>query len=207
MALRDQPIATQSQVPTASATVGPFFPAHFIGATDHDLTRRHPQGAQAQGHMIYVTGRVFEAARVPRWNTIIELCQADAQGIYAHPADPRHAQADPHFMGWGRCATDQIGAFSFLTVMPSGYVDPLTQAKRAPHLELSVSGSGLMRRLRTTLFFADLVDNTHDPVWTVVPPARRDALLLRAVAPIAQIPCWSIDLVLQGESETPFFVD
>jgi len=158
MALRDHPIAAQSAVPTASATVGPFFPAHFIGATDHDLTRRHPQGAQAQGNMIYVTGRVFEAARVPRWNTIIEMCQADAQGIYAHPADPRHAQADPHFMGWGRCATDQTGAFSFLTVMPSGYVDPLTQAKRAPHLELSVSGSGLMRRLRTTLFFADLVD-------------------------------------------------
>lgn len=190
-------------VPTASATIGPFFPPHFFGPLDHDLTRLTADGPTARGERITIRGQVFEANRVPRWNCIIELWQADAGGTFAHPLDPRAAGVDPNFMGWGRCSTGNDGAFEFVTVMPGGYVDPITQRVRAPHINVAIMGSGLMRRLVTTLFFAGTEANNADPIMAVVPNARRRALQMTQ----QRAAHYQIDLVLQGEGETPFFVD
>jgi protocatechuate 3,4-dioxygenase alpha subunit len=188
---------------TGGATVGPFFPPHFFGPFDHDLTRVRTDGPTARGERITISGRVFEANRVPRWNTIIELWQADANGCFAHASDPRHREADPNFMGWGRRSTGNDGAFDFITVKPGAYRDPLTDSLRAPHINVSIMGSGLMRRLVTTLFFANEPTNDRDPVFGAVPVARRKPLLLQQVS----VTAYTIDIVLQGEDETPFFVD
>jgi protocatechuate 3,4-dioxygenase alpha subunit len=199
-------------IPTASATVGPFFPPHFFGPLDHNLTVRAAGAPSAQGEKIYVFGRIYEPNKVPRWNVIVELWQADARGRFAHPNDPRSNEADPNFMGWGRRWTDKAGFFDFLTVKPGGYDDPLTGKRRAPHLNIALAGSGLMRRLVTTFFFPDDATNASDPVLAVVPAARRPLVTLkrsdvdRANAPVG-VTAYCLDIVLQGEDETPFFVD
>lgn len=198
-------------IPTASGTVGPFFPPHFFRPGDNDLTIVEPGAPLAAGERIHVFGCLFEAGRVPRWNSIIELWQADAGGRFAHPNDPQAAQADPHFIGWGRRASETDGYFDFLTVKPGGFDDPVAKAMRAPHINVSITGSGLMRRLTTTLFFPDEPTNAADPVLSAVTdPSLRPRLILQAAssdkAP-AGTRSYRIDLVLQGEGETPFFID
>jgi protocatechuate 3,4-dioxygenase alpha subunit len=198
------------RTPTASGTVGPFFPPHFIGPHDNDLTIVVPGRPAAAGERIFVFGNLYEARRVPRWNSLIELWQADALGRFAHPNDARAAEADPNFLGWGRYASRDDGGFEFVTVKPGGFDDPVARARRAPHIDVSIMGSGLMRRLTTTLFFEGEADNDADPVYSAVPAASRARLLLRrAASPRAPagLAAWRIDIVLQGEAETPFFLD
>ncbi len=198
-------------VPTASGTVGPFFPPRFLGEGDNNLSIVTPGAAAAAGERIHLCGHVYEAGRVPRFNTIVELWQADANGRFAHPLDPQHADADPHFMGWGRTWTDQTGYFEFTTVKPGSYLDPVSRQQRAPHINISFTGSGLMRRLVTTLYFHGEPGNENDPVLAVIAdPGLRSRLLLTPLPDQAAAPgvsSFGIDIVLQGESETPFFVD
>jgi protocatechuate 3,4-dioxygenase beta subunit len=199
--------------PTPSCTVGPFFPTHYFGAVDNDLTvaGTDPKAKRASGRKIYIGGNVFEANRVPRWNGIVEIWQPDASGHFAHPNDPAHAKADPNFMGWGRRATEDDGYYDFITVMPGAYRDPLTGAMRAPHINVSIMSSGLMRRLVTTFFFPDEALNAGDPVFNAIPDARvRERIVLKP-AKLDRAPTdarsYRLDIVLQGEEETPFFLD
>jgi protocatechuate 3,4-dioxygenase beta subunit len=201
----------RDHTPNPSATVGPFFPPHYFGDGDNDLTFIDDKARRAQGQKIYIAGRVYEANRVPRWNTIMELWQADAGGRFAHPNDPRSGEADPNFMGWGRRWTENDGFYDFVTVKPAAYLDPLTARMRAPHINLSLMGSGLMRRLVTTLFFPDESGNAADPVYAAVAdPAAQTRLILQPAqlerAP-ADAQAYRLDIVLQGEDETPFFID
>ena len=201
--------------PTPSCTVGPFFPAHYFGPHDNDLTVAGNSvgdpSKRAAGRKIYIGGNVFEANRVPRWNGIVEIWQPDAGGHFAHPNDPEHAKADPNFMGWGRRATGDDGYYDFITVKPGSYKDPLTGTVRAPHINVSIMSSGLMRRLVTTFFFPDEPLNAGDPVFNAIPDAAiRERIILKQSklprAP-ADAVAYCLDIILQGEEETPFFLD
>ena len=199
------------RVPTPSHTVGPFFPDQFSGAAMRDLTFVGDPAKRAQGRKICIGGNIFEAGRVPRWNCLVEIWQPDANGCFAHPNDPRHARADPNFAGWGRCSSDHAGWYHFISVRPGGYADPLTGRQRAPHVDIAIMGSGLMRRLVTTLFFPDEAANAQDPVFNAIAEtAVRERLILKP-ARFERMPddalAYRLDIVLQGEGETPFFVD
>jgi protocatechuate 3,4-dioxygenase alpha subunit len=63
--------------------------------------------------------------------------------------------------------------------------------------------SGLMRILKTTMFFPGEQANDADPVYAAVPRARRHLLLAREEAAGR----YRFDLKLRGEHETPFFDD
>ena len=79
-------------VPTGEATIGPFFPPRYVDAGASDLTLF--EGRRAKGEVIEIRGRVVQEDGAPLENVILEIWQADAAGIFRHPADPRHAQAD-----------------------------------------------------------------------------------------------------------------
>ena len=192
-------------VPTAYHTIGPFFPPAFIGALDHDLTRTAADARQAAGAKIRLTGSVFQEDGAVLPNTIIELWQADANGCFAHPADPRHAQADPDFAGWGRARSDRDGGYEFLTVVPGTY--EVDGRERAPHLNLFVFASGIMARLVTVVFFEGDARNGADPVLASVPAGRRAGLLARRAGDIHGMQVHRFDIVLGGTGETPFFTD
>ena len=114
-------------------------------------------------------------------------------------------------MGWGRRATEDDGYYDFITVKPGSYKDPLTGTVRAPHINVSIMSSGLMRRLVTTFFFPDEPLNAGDPVFNAIPDASiRERIVLKPAklprAP-ADAVAYRLDIVLQGEEETPFFLD
>jgi protocatechuate 3,4-dioxygenase alpha subunit len=189
-------------------TIGPFFPGEFCAGSE-DLTTF--QGETARGQHIVLTGRVFEEGDRPILNAIVEIWQPDANGIFRHPLDPRYAEADPGFFGWGRARTDKEGRYSFRTVLPGA--SSHDGAPRCPHLNLMLLAIGLTRRLVTTVFFAESADSVRDPVLHCVhdPAARSRMLARRDPANPGNggntPPVYRYDIVTRGQSETPFFVD
>src|SRR5215475_2124607 len=147
-------------IPSAFSTIGPFFPFAFVDDCN-DLTRF--EGKTAGGQHIWLVGRVVEEGSVPTGNTVLEIWQPDANGIFRHPLDPRSSQVDPGFFGWGRARTDRQGAYRFLTVLP-GRSEEIDGTLRCPHANLMVLAIGLTRRLVTTVFFSDPPGEVDDPV-------------------------------------------
>jgi protocatechuate 3,4-dioxygenase, alpha subunit len=182
-----------------NCTIGPFFPYEFM---EDDLT--HRDGKTAQGQHILLTGRVLQEGGGPTRNTILEIWQADANGVLHHPLDPRHAEADPGFAGWGRARTDADGWYRFRTIVPG------RSASRCPHINVMILALGLTWRLVTTAFFAGSPELVADPVLDCVkdPAARLRLFPARAPELDTSGACaYRFDIILRGENETPFFLD
>jgi protocatechuate 3,4-dioxygenase alpha subunit len=103
--------------------------------------------------------------------------------------------------GWhgemvARAQTNARGTFRMLVVKPLPGGD-----RQAPHLNLSLYSSGLLKPLLTRMYFPDEARaNADDPVLRQVPPGDRGTLL--AVADGGGL---RFDIHLQGENETAFF--
>jgi len=186
-------------------TIGPYFPYDFVDGLE-DLTQC--DGQTARGCHILLAGRVLEEGARPTKNTILEIWQADSNGIFRHALDPRCPQADPGFSGWGRARTDAQGNYWFRTVLPGSYTGE-DGSLRCPHINVMLLAIGLTRRLVTTIFFADEPAGVSDPVLNCVPEARRARLFaVRSPSLDADgLTAYRFDLILRGESETPFFLD
>ncbi|MGH9558768.1 MAG: protocatechuate 3,4-dioxygenase subunit alpha, partial [Bryobacteraceae bacterium] len=190
--------------PFASMTTGPFFPPALIEPSLGDLTQF--DGRLAQGKRILLTGRVLEKGLNPTVNSIVEIWQADHRGVFRHPLDPRHVEADPGFAGWGRNATNREGWYRFETVMPGSYAGE-DGRPRVAHINAMVLASGILRPLLTTVFFGEDKD---DPVLRCVTDAERRKLLFAVRDPSLNadgVEAYRFDIVLRGERETPFFLD
>ena len=138
-------------------------------------------GRKAAGEVIEITGVVSELDGKPLDNVVVEIWQADARGRFDNP----------DFFGWGRAATDAAGRYTFRTIRPG----PV--GGRAPHINVLVLYSGLMRQLQTALFF----EAAADPVLDVV--KQRERLVAKKTGPQS----WRFDIRLRGDGETPFFDD
>lgn len=178
---------------TPSQTVGPFFHDGLVHGGDNILVNE-----QTQGQRITLRGVVRDGDGAPVPDALVEIWQADANGIYAHSADPRVAQADPHFRGFGRSATVDGGQFSFATVKP-GIVEG-----QAPHINLRIFARGMLTHALTRVYFADDPATAQDALLQSIDPARRQTLLAQRTASDS-VPVYRFNVVLQGEQETVFF--
>jgi protocatechuate 3,4-dioxygenase alpha subunit len=186
-------------IPSASQTVGPFF--NFGLTTNHALGIMALDGAE--GEHITLAFRVIDGDGLPTpGDSMIELWQADSQGRYHHPVDPRSTAADKNFCGFGRLETDANGVCVFETVKP-GRVPNANGSAQAPHINLTLFARGLGKPLRTRVYFADEAANVDDAVLALIPADRRETLLAKPVA--GQANAWAIKIHLQGEAETVFF--
>lgn len=193
--------------PLSQHTIGPFFPPGFFQAGDNDLTRYTLDSAPTtQGEEFILRGLVFKEGRVPVANMILEMWQADTNGRFRHECDPEGDKADPDFIGWGRAWTTLEGAYTFRSVIPGGYDE--NGARRAPHLNILIMGVGLMKQVTTTLYFPQFADqNATDPVLTLVPEDRRNALIVRPDGEENGVPAYRFDFQTRGpaDDETIFF--
>ncbi|HMO08236.1 MAG TPA: protocatechuate 3,4-dioxygenase subunit alpha, partial [Paracoccaceae bacterium] len=170
---------------SASQTAGPYVHIGLApGAAGFDIYRnelgRDIAGPDAPGRRIRVEGMVLDGTGAPVKDALIEVWQADANGIHASPEDPRHAQVAPGFRGWGRVITDfDSGLWSFETVKP-GAVTGRNGRRMAPHISLWIVARGINIGLHTRMYFED-EDNSADPVLNLVEQVdRRTTLIARA---------------------------
>ena len=184
--------------PCPSQTVGPYFHLGCI----HPRSISCLAGPGARGERVRLICRVLDGDGVPVSDSMIEIWQADSNGTYHHPEDPRAQGVDPDFSGFGRLASDEGGICIFQTIKP-GRVPGNNSTWQAPHLNVSVFARGIMKRLATRIYFAGDAANLQDPTLALVPSERRDTLMAQ---PDPQADSdWRFDIHLCGERETVFF--
>lgn len=109
------------------------------------LAAAFPGSPQADGEVIFVTGKVFDVQGNPLPGAVVEIWQTDAQGIYDHPGDPGTAGRDTSFQFYGQSVAAEDGTYLFRTVMPGRY-EP---RPRHIHVKVKLDGAAAL----TTQFY------------------------------------------------------
>ena len=203
--LHPTPILKESPSQTAGPYVHIGMTPNFcditgVCDTDLGLTMLKPD---AKGERITIAGKVIDGAGSPVSDAVIEIWQADADGVFVSPMGP-NSNSVPAFTGWGRQPTQADGSYCFETIKP-GRVDGPDGKPMAPHISLWIVARGINIGLQTRLYFADESDaNAQDYVLNKVMDPRRRTTLIARKEPGA-VPRYILDIHLQGELETVFF--
>jgi protocatechuate 3,4-dioxygenase alpha subunit len=193
--------ARMSQTPvqlvaTSSQTVGPFF--HF-GLADNATLGCLVRGDTA-GERIRLRIGVLDGDGAPVPDALVELWQADADGVYVRPTDPRDVLSPKGFCGFGRLPTGADGTCMFETIRPGAEPDAEGRPQ-APHINVCLLARGLLRQVYTRIYFAGEPALAADAVLAFVPEGRRRTLLAQPAGPGD----WVFDIRFQGDAETVFF--
>ncbi len=184
-----------------SQTVGPFF---HIGLIREDENMNVMVNAQTSGERILVRGKVLDGDGEPISDAMLEIWQADANGIYGHPADVKHPDADPAFDGIGRAPTNDGGEYYFETVKP-GAIEREGEPTMAPHINFRIFARGMLIHACTRMYFPDQAENEADAILQMINDVDRRLTLIAAQEAGDDLPTYRFDVVLQGEKETVFF--
>jgi protocatechuate 3,4-dioxygenase alpha subunit len=182
--------------PTPSATVGPYL---AIGLSWPDGIWAAAEGTEGG---VWIRGRLFDGADQLVPDAMIETWQADPDGGFPSPEDPRGAASYPGFRGYARGETvSPPGEFGIFTLKP-GRVPDGEGGLQAPHIDVSVFARGLLDRVVTRIYFADEAEaNAEDVVLGSLPD---DADRRTLIATATDDGYW-LDIHLQGDRETVFF--
>jgi protocatechuate 3,4-dioxygenase, alpha subunit len=186
---------------SASQTAGPYVHIGLApGAAGFDIYRTELghdiTGPNAKGDRITVTGTVTDGTGAPVKDVLIEVWQANADGVYLGKG-----AVEDGFRGWGRIIPDfDTGVFSFETVKPGAAMGRNSRLM-APHLNLWLVARGINIGLNTRMYFGDEdAANATDPVLNLIEQAhRRETLIARADGTT-----YHFDIRLQGDGETVF---
>src|SRR5579875_3938539 len=174
------PVGMREFACTPGQTVGPFFHCALPYSGDNRLVGEdHPDAVRLHG-------TVYDGAGDPIPDALVELWQPGPDGdVVAQLGSLR--RDDDAFTGWGRCATDAAGHYSFTTLMPPAF------------FAITVFARGLLNRLFTRAYLPG-GDFQADPLLTSLDPARRRTLICIAEADAV----YCFDIHLQGRNETVF---
>ena len=166
---------------TGSQTIGPYW--HLLYEPEWaDLTR-----FGVAGDKIVLQGTVRDGDGALVTDGCIELWQSSPG-------------ASETFQGFGRCATDREGRFSFTTVKP-GPEPGRGNSMQAPHFNITILARGILIAIHTRAYFQDEPLNENDPLLAMIEdPVRRATLIAKPAGDAT----WHTDIVLQGENETVF---
>jgi len=199
-----QPLSRLKESP--SQTAGPYVHIGLIpnfvgigGVFPEDLGATMVN-AKTRGERIFITGTVFDGGGAPVRDCIVEIWQADADGLYPSPSETR-GTADPNFTGWGRSHADpETGRYRFETVKP-GRVPFGDGRMQSPHVSFLILARGINLGLNTRLYFGEEAEaNAADPLLGRIEQKDRVATL---IAPRSG-DTYTFDIHLQGPRETVF---
>lgn len=136
-------------------------PYHLPNAPVLEAPYELPRRADEVGEPVVMSGRVTDPAGAPIAGAVLDVWQADAQGLYSGFAD-----GVPAGNLRGKVVTDADGRYEVRTVMPGPYTIPIDGPTgalcaaagwspwRPAHVHLIVAGEGY-DPLITQIFFAD----------------------------------------------------
>lgn len=128
-------------------------PPTFI--TSNNLRRKVGSYKFAQGQFINITGQVLDSNCTPVTGAVVRIWQTNAMGVYEDDSAV-FDNKDPNFAGSGTSITDNLGRYSFLTVMPA------SEKSRTPHIKFSIYHQDLPA-FETEMFFPNQYLNSRDP--------------------------------------------
>jgi protocatechuate 3,4-dioxygenase alpha subunit len=191
-----------------SQTAGPYvhigLTPNFVdirGVFDTDLGSGPLVNDKTRGERIEIRVRIIDGAGAPIKDALVEIWQADADGLHNSPSELR-GTADPNFAGWGRLPTGMdTGECVFRTIKP-GRVPFRDGRPMAPHVTFWIVARGINIGLHTRMYFGDEeAANAEDPVLARIEHRHRVETL---IAP-REGDVYTFDVHLQGERETVFF--
>ena len=149
------------------------------------------------GERITITGTITDGDDALVKDALLEIWQADANGVYASPEDG--GEVDPNFTGFGRCPTNlDTGIYRFETVKP-GVTKFNDNRDQAPHITMWIVARGINLGLQTRIYFPD-EDNSRDPLLSAVPDDRRQTMIATKTGDGE----YQFNIRLQGTDETVF---
>ena len=156
---------------TPAQTPGPFFPNKMPLDTDNDLLILNDNFTPAAGEVVHLSGRVLDKKGNPLRNSVVELWQVDANGIYLHPRGGDRNKLDKNFQGYGRFLTGSTGEYYFRTIKPVPYPG------RTPHFHVAVKTKG-RKKFNTQCYIKGDPRNERDFIFK----GFRDPKLKEAVS-------------------------
>ena len=182
-----------STLTTPSATVGPYL---SIGLTWEDGEHVVPHDTPGA---IWIRGAVHDGNGNVVPDAMVETWQADPDGGFASPEDPRGTASYPGFRGYARAQT-LTGEYEVFTLKP-GRVPDGEGGLHAPHIDVSLFARGILDRVVTRIYFADEAEaNAEDVVLRGLSEDQRRTLIAEKTDD-----GYRVDLYLQGDRETVFF--
>ncbi|MBI5769386.1 MAG: intradiol ring-cleavage dioxygenase [Verrucomicrobia bacterium] len=187
---------------TPKQTEGPFYPDKLPLDTDNDLIVVNDGLTPAVGEITWLSGRLLTASGSPIRNATIEIWQCDHHGVYLHSrdAEPKAAQRDRNFQGFGRCVTGSTGEYVFRTIKPVPYPG------RTPHIHAAVKIRG-KKDLITQCYIKGHAGNPKDNIWKGIRDERQRDSVTLDFAPLAGSRAGELaarwDLVLGVTPELP----
>lgn len=170
---------------TPGQTIGPFFHYALPYERGHELV------APATPGSVRLRGTVYDGHGAPVPDAMLEIRQAAPDGTV--PRVEGSMRRDGVFTGWGRCATDPAGRYSFTTLEP-GAVDG-----RAPFFSVALFARGLLNRLFTRAYLPGAAAGS-DPFLSGLSTEQRETLM----AVREDDGSLRFDVHLQGDPETVF---
>jgi protocatechuate 3,4-dioxygenase beta subunit len=162
---------------TPSQTEGPFYPDRLPLDTDNDLLVLNDSTTPSAGIVTWLGGRILDARGEPIRNAVVEIWQADANGVYLHKGSDNAGKRDPHFQGFGRFLTGSSGEYQFRTIRPVPYPG------RTPHIHYSVKIPG-QAKFTTQCYVRGEAGNEKDGVLKGIQDAKARASLIVPFAPL-----------------------
>jgi protocatechuate 3,4-dioxygenase, beta subunit len=130
------------------------------------------------GQITHLTGRILSPTGEPVRNAIVEIWQADNNGVYIHSGSNDSGNRDGNFQGFGRFLTGSKGEYYFRTIKPVPY------QPRTPHIHFAVNIKG-KRYLTTQCYIRGHELNQNDGVLRGLRDAKSRDLLMVDFKPLA----------------------
>ncbi|MEI6341009.1 MAG: protocatechuate 3,4-dioxygenase [Verrucomicrobiota bacterium] len=162
---------------TPSQTEGPFYPDKLPLDTDNDLLVVNDSLDPSAGVVTWLGGRILDSGGHPIRNAVVEIWQADANGVYLHSGSDNGDKRDKRFQGFGRFLTASSGEYVFRTIKPVPYPG------RTPHVHFAVKLPG-RPKFTTQCYIEGEPQNQKDGILQGVKDPKARALLVVPFNPL-----------------------
>jgi len=165
--------------------VGPYLHLGLSYPGDSQLV------GDAHADAVRLHGTVYDGAGDPVPDALVEMSQLGPDGHIVR-REGSLQRDDGAFTGWGRCATDADGRYSFTTLTPGA------AAGHAAFFAITVFARGLLDRVFTRAYLPG-AGLAADRLLSALDAARRQTLICTA-----EKAGYRFDIHLQGAHETVF---